>query len=191
MDMVNAPWLSLLIVPTLVCPAFRDPLLVITKGKPCRVPYHTTAYVAPCLPGGYCHRVYETHALPYFVQFPIVEMDRSSVAFWANRLYRSDFARYGDQWDAAARQSYATFVLGLQYGGIVPKSTFSHVSTRPTGPAQRLSPVRVINPFFNENTQHKPLEGKETEVLETSRVKVQTLTSSSVMPVRITNQFVP
>lgn len=191
--MVSISWLSLLIAPTLVCPVFHDPSLVATGRKVCHVLHPCVRQVLPLLPGGYCHRVYETQSVPYFAQFPVVEIDHASVTFWANRLYRSDFARYGDQWDSAARQSHVAFLLGVQNGWIVPKSKLSslHLAGRPARPAQPPSPVRVINPFSNEEAERKTLGAESTSGLAGAEVRIQTMTSSSVMPIRITNQFVP
>jgi len=191
--MVSISWLSLLIAPTLVCPVFHDPSLVVTGRKLCHVLHPSAGQVLPLLPGGYCHRVYETQSVPYFAQFPVVEIDHASVTFWANRLYRSDFARYGDQWDSAARQSHVAFLLGIHNGWIVPKSKFSplHISARSKDQMQHPSPVRIVNPFCNAEVEHETHNAGSTPESAKPRVTIQSTTSSSVMPVRITNQCVP
>jgi len=194
--MVNVSWFLVLVTPTLLwsaadCPASEicNNGSVIKYPFLCGVPVHIT--------GEYCHRVFETQMLPYFAQFPVVELDRTSASFWSSFLYRSNLARYGDQWDWQARRSYAALVVGLQNGMIVPRSRFAAIHSRERlvesgGTSKRLpGHVKVSNPFCDGelpgsiNHQEKSLPRSEGDA--TFRV----MTSASVMPLRITNQFVP
>jgi hypothetical protein len=146
--------------------------------------------------GGYGHRVFETHMLPYFAQFPVVELDRASARVWSRVLYRSNLARYGDQWDWQARRSYAALVVGLQKGWIVPRSRLAAMGSRgrsvgaETG-QRRPSPVKVTNPFCDE-TWPASIDRQEGGLTQgTSDVTLRAMSSASVMPLRIANPFVP
>ena len=80
-DMLNVSWVLVLVTPTLLwstahCPASQ----IGNNGFVVKYPvvYGVPAHIA----GGYCHRVFETQMLPYFAQFPVVELDRTSASFW-------------------------------------------------------------------------------------------------------------
>ncbi len=131
--------------------------------------------------------------IPYFAQFPVVEIDRYSAQLWASRLYRSDFARYGDQWDWRARAAYAAFLKALQDGRIVPKSQLRSVQIggkKGHTPKERPHPVVVINPFCSEKVEDATGEALLPPLLE-PKPTIRLTTSSPVLPVRVTNPFVP
>ncbi|HOA53682.1 MAG TPA: hypothetical protein PKI05_15625, partial [Thermogutta sp.] len=156
-------------------------------------PYSEVCKVEMRLPGAYCHRVFETHMVPYFAQFPIVEIDRSSAQFWASMLYRSDFARYGDQWDWRARLSYATYLAGLRNGLIVPKPQLHPAgagSRTECPPGERPHPVVVLNLFCGEKTEGTMDRVIAPPLLE-PKPTVRITTSSAVLPMRVTNPFIP
>jgi len=194
--MLNVSWVLVLVTPTLLwstahCPASQ----IGNNGFVVKYPvvYGVPAHIA----GGYCHRVFETQMLPYFAQFPVVELDRTSASFWSSFLYRSNLARYGDQWDWQARRSCAAFAVGLQNGWIVPRSRFAAIHSRERlvesgETSKRLpDPVKLTNPFCDEKLPGSINHQEESLPRLEGNATFRVMTSASVMPLRVTNQFVP
>lgn len=155
--------------------------------SPAKLFYAGSGLVWACPP-------YETHVLPYFAQFPVVRVDSVTAGFWGRYLYRSDLARYGDQWDARAKWAPLGLAEAIRRGQVVPHGLTSwswEVArrgriTRPAADeieATKPQPVLVRNPF---------VEGVEPKSPPLSNfggpaTRIQTLTSARVPPLRITN----
>lgn len=190
--MHNVSWFGLLLASTLACPSPHGSALAL-PAKECKPPQPIIIEIPGGFGDGYCHRVFETHILPYFAQFPIVEIDRSSANFWSSLLYRSAFARYGDQWDWEARRSFAAYWTGLRNGWIVPKSRSAAIRA-PSGPRKSKDisvvspkPVKVLNPFCEELAPKEADQANDGRSSLEAGAIVRTMTSSGIMPLRIAN----
>jgi len=191
--MIHVCWLPLFVLSTMLYGPSPGTFSTVVQRRLMVVPYSEVCKVEMRLPGAYCHRVFETHMVPYFAQFPIVEIDRSSAQFWASMLYRSDFARYGDQWDWRARLSYATYLAGLRNGLIVPKPQLHPAgagSRTECPPGERPHPVVVLNLFCGEKTEGTMDRVIAPPLLE-PKPTVRITTSSAGLPMRVTNPFIP
>ncbi|MGQ9504680.1 MAG: hypothetical protein ACUVQG_06290 [Thermogutta sp.] len=194
--MHNVSWFALLLSSTL---AYLSPhgLALAFPVRECKPAQPIIIEISGGLGDGYCHGVFETKMLPYFAQFPVVEIDRGTADFWSSFLYRSAFARYGDQWDWEARRSFAAYWAGVRNGWIVPKSRF--VTIRASNRAMESrdlsnvspKPVRILNPFCAEGARSEADQGKDSHSALEAGTLVRTTTSSGIMPLRIVNQFVP
>lgn len=193
--MVNVLWFVILATPMVLWPAAQCPASgICSRGHAfgCSIVDESPFSLA----GGYCHRVFETRMVPYFAQFPVVEIDPTSASSWSSLLYRSNFARYGDQWDWQARRSYFAFLLGVENGWIVPKSRLNKAHHRqPLVKSEEISkklhsPVKVMNPFGNEEAKNTT-SGNESLPPSASGTIVRVMTSAPVMPLRIANRFAP
>lgn len=168
------------------------PWQAVYPGRsPAKLFYAGSGLVWACPP-------YETRPLPYFAQFPVVTMntvDSVSAGFWGRYLYRSDLARYGDQWDAQAKWASLGLAEAIRRGQVVPQGlTYQDVArrgriTRPAAEeieASKPQPVLVRNPFVEDEEPQSPPVGN----FGPPAARIQTLTSARVPPLRITNPYV-
>lgn len=101
---------------------------------------------------------YESDAVPYFDRFPVIEVSATSAPRWARFLYRSDFARYGEQWDRSTWDIYRRIALGLRRGEIIRRpAAFDGARLRGVGkPQEGPSPIRITNPFVMRPSSSTP-----------------------------------
>lgn len=134
---------------------------------------------------------YETDAQPYFDQFPVIELSAMTAPRWGRFLYRSDFARYGDQWTRNTRDVYWRIAIGLQRGEIVTRASLRGPVSQSVGEPQALSrPVRIMNPFVISASLGFPSEANAAHADEQQSVQAPLGTrSSGPSPKRIENPF--
>ena len=138
---------------------------------------------------------YETDMVPYFAQFPVIMVTAETVQQWGRLVYRSDLARYGDQWTRQTWWNYRRIAEALAKGEILPGSDLTATRAREKKSVhyrQGLPPVLVVNPFAAHDKSGAPGRGQvavSAELGDHSRVALRS-GSSGPQPQRIINPFV-
>ncbi|WP_347243514.1 hypothetical protein [Thermogutta sp.] len=137
---------------------------------------------------------YETNMVPYFSQFPVISFSYRTLHRWGRAIYRSDIARYGDQWTRQTWWNYRWIAQALAKGEIVPgnDSSVTRAKTKTSDHYRQVSgPILVINPFAADAQNGPEVHSPSTvspEVGDRSKVMVR-FGSIGPQPQRITNPF--
>ncbi|MEJ5341393.1 MAG: hypothetical protein WHT09_07470 [Thermogutta sp.] len=138
---------------------------------------------------------YETNMAPYFAQFPVITVTPDTVQRWGRLVYRSDIARYGDQWTRQTWWNYRWIAQALAKGEILP-TNYSSVPwpnmKKSDRLRQALRPILVINPFAGNHSNSGPDRtppAVSSELGGDSKVTIRP-GSSGPQPRRIINPFV-